>query len=76
MERKWEGETPDMSDGATYLVLLGYGGGLDRLISDGRWDRDLTDRLRKDRKQIFQLLEEPARLAATGLSADEPNRHK
>ncbi len=67
MSVKWTGVgMPDLSDGATYLALLGYGGGLTSLHPDGRNDPAFRDRLCRDRPLIFARLEARATAAAGG----------
>jgi hypothetical protein len=67
MRVKWNGNGwPDMSDGATYFVLAGFGGGTSALKSDGTVDNAGLNRLCNDRSKIAPLLE-AASTAAAGL---------
>jgi hypothetical protein len=65
MSVKWNGNGwPDMSDGATFFVLDGFGGGLRILKSDGTVDSAGYDRLCNDRAKLAPLLEGAAKAAA------------
>jgi hypothetical protein len=69
MNQKWNGSAmPDMSDGATYLVLAGFGGGLGGIKPDGSRDRSTVNLLCNDRAAIFSALETAAE-AAAGIAA-------
>jgi hypothetical protein len=67
MSIKWNGDGwPDMSDGATFLVLAGFGGGVTALKADGTFDSAGLNRLCNDRSKIATLLEAAA-IAAAGM---------
>jgi hypothetical protein len=65
MSVKWNGNGwPDMSDGATFFVLDGFGGGLVPLQTNGTVDTAGYDRLCNDRAKLASLLESVAKAAA------------
>jgi len=65
MSAKWNGSGwPDMSDGATYFVLTGFGGGIAALKPDGTFDAAGPNRLCNDRGKIASVLEAAATAAA------------
>jgi len=67
MNEKWNGSAmPDMSDGSTYLMLAGFGGGLGGIKPDGSLDRATLNVLCNDRGAIFSALETAAEVAAGG----------
>lgn len=65
MGLKWQKNGPDFSDGVTFLVLLDYFGGLDRLSSDGDWDPDFTRRAKEALASINHEMERRAAAAAS-----------
>ncbi|MBK1876197.1 nucleoside hydrolase-like domain-containing protein [Pelagicoccus mobilis] len=72
LDTKWIGYgrqkgMPDFSDGATFLVLMGFGGGLDYHSTNGivANQEEANALLCADRPKIFALLEERA-IAAAG----------
>jgi hypothetical protein len=65
MSVKWNGDGwPDMSDGSSFMVLAGFGGGIGALKSDGTVDNAGLNRLCNDRNKIATLLEAAASAAA------------
>ena len=61
---------PDMSDGSTMLVLMGYGGGMESYKNDGTVDNQekINILLCQDRAKIFAKLEERALVASGKLA--------
>lgn len=61
---------PDMSDGSTMLVLLGFGGGIEAYRGDGKVvdQNKMNILLCQDRAQIFAKLEERALVASGKLT--------
>ena len=58
MSVKWNGDGwPDMSDGASFFVLAGFGGGIAALKANGTVDNAGLNRLCNDRGKIATLLE-------------------
>lgn len=76
MNWKWTGSgAPDMSDGAAFLVLAGYGGGLAAYRHDGTYDAAGEARLCKDRGAIFKVWEIAAKAAVTGAGTTSMQVH-
>lgn len=70
MNQKWTGVgAPDFSDGATFMVVAGFGGGLGAYKHDGSYDAAGEARLCMDRGAIFGLLETNAKIAKGGTTA-------
>ncbi len=63
--------TPDFSDGASYLILLGFAGGIESFKSDASYDASKNNAMCKDRKPIFDIMQR-ASLAAQGKGTFAP----
>jgi len=72
LDLKWEKNGPDFSDAVTFLVLLGYFGGLDLLSSNGDWDPDIIRRAKEAKASIYAALEERVKVANGTFRAKAP----